>query len=234
MSDSYLAPAPAPAPRQLDIIADTILRGVETRTDLSTGTARETRTDLSTAPRAQTRTDLSTKLKQMAERRKKVGISVARWLAVANVTRDTYFSALKGASNIRQSTVEKLAAALDALSAGEAPAEKLSLCQAYLRSMTVQLAIKTGWDPELMLSQNFAAENSNDPVWLQASRLRRCAVYLLVEGLNLGKANIGRAIGVSRQAIHKSVAAIEAERDRDAIFDGLMSTMMLQVKGERL
>lgn len=232
MTDSYLALAPPP--RQLDIIADTILREAETRTDLSTILTTKTRTDLSTAAISKTRTDLSTSLKRLAERRKKAGVPVARWLAAANVNRDTYFSALKGASNIRPSTVDKLSTALDALSAGEAAAEKLSLCQAYLRSITVQLATKTGWDPELMLSQIFTAENTNDPVWLQASRLRRCAVYLLVEGLNLGKANIGRAIGVSRQAVHKSVATIEAERDRDAGFDSLMSGMMLQVKGQRL
>lgn len=172
-------------------------------------------------------------MKRVDRRRKDLHVTIARLCAAAGIHGDTYEDARAGRSKVRASTVARLERALEALSAGEAPAAKLSLCQAYLRSITVQLAVKTGWDPELMLTQDFSSENTEDPVWLQASRLRRCAVYLVVEGLRLGKADIGRAVGVSRQAIHKSVAAIEAERERDAAFDALMSGMMLIVAGER-
>jgi hypothetical protein len=63
---SYLAPAPAP--RQLDIIADTVLcAGRQNRTDLSTTGNPKNRTDLSTIAKIENRTDLST------ERAKRIG-----------------------------------------------------------------------------------------------------------------------------------------------------------------
>ncbi|MFT4115439.1 hypothetical protein [Bradyrhizobium sp.] len=231
---SYLASAPTP--RQLDIIADTALRSsVKNHSDLSTDRKPENHSGSSTETAKKNHSDLSTERgKRISSRRKQLGISTSALISAAGVYPQTYFLAIRGSTNTRGSTYDALERALDRLAAGVIPSAKLSLCQAYLRTITVQLAVKTGWDPELMLSQDYGAENTNDPIWLQASRLRRCAIYLLVEGLDLGKADIGRAVGVSRQAIHKSVAAIEAERERDGAFDGLMSTMMLQVRGERL
>ncbi|UPJ43916.1 hypothetical protein IVB40_07555 [Bradyrhizobium sp. 40] len=233
---SYLAPAPAP--RQLDIIADTALNLTfaprsTNRSGSSTKALNSNRSGSSTVSSKPNHSGSST-IAAIDRRRKAAGVSHEKLCRAADVHLGNWFCLLRGQHAPKQATIDKLNDALDALASGEAPAQKLSLCQAYLRSVTVQLAIQRGWDPELMLSQDFTSENTNDPVWLQASRLRRCAVYLLVEGLQFGKANIGRAIGVSRQAVHKSVAAIEAERDKDAGFDVLMSSMMLQVKGKRL
>jgi transcriptional regulator with XRE-family HTH domain len=230
---SYLASAPTP--RQLDIIADTLLSAPrETTVICQPAPKPKNHCDLSTASKSRNHSDLSTERgKRISSRRKQLGISTSALIAAAGIYPQTYFLAIRGSTNTRASTLDAIEAALDRLSAGETSTAKLSLCQAYLRSITVQLAVKTGWDPELMLTQDFSSENTEDPVWLQASRLRRCAVYLVVEGLRLGKADIGRAVGVSRQAIHKSVAAIEAERERDAAFDALMSGMMLMVAGER-
>ncbi len=122
--------------------------------------------------------------------------------------------------------------ALDRLSAGTEAQEPRTLCLALLRLITADFSKRAGWDPQLMLSQSFAEERPQDPVWLQASRMRRCAIYVLVEGLFISKAAIGKAIGHSRQAVHKTVAAIEMERDRDNAFDKAMQAMMDTVKGE--
>lgn len=232
MTDSYLAPAPAP--KQLDIIADTILRGPrQTPGDLSTSPENKTPGDLSTGGKSKTPGDLSTTMKQIDARRKKLGVTIGKLCAAAKIHPDTYDDARAGRSRPRPVTIRKLARALAMLAAGQEGEDPRTLCQSYLQFITVDLARRSGWDPQLMLAQNFEAENTNDPVWLQASRLRRCAIYLLVEGLYLGKAKIAAAIGVTRQAVHKTVAAIESERDRDSALDTLMETMMLQLKVTR-
>jgi hypothetical protein len=85
-----------------------------------------------------------------------------------------------------------------------------------------------------MLGQDFSEESPNDPVWRQAARLRRCAIYLLVEGMFGGKrAPIAHAIGITRQAVHKGVAAIEAERMRDGAFDAMMQAAIVDLKGDQ-
>lgn len=231
---AYLAQATAP--RQLDIIADTVLCAAgENRTDLSTKAKSKNRTDLSTGPKNENRTDLSTeRARRIASRREQLGVSTSALARAADIHLQTYFAAMKCPASTRPSTFDALEQALDRFAAGETTARRRTFSESYLRNLATQLAVKTGWDPELMLTQNFASENTNDPVWLQASRLRRCAVYLMVESKLCSKADIGRVISVSRQAIHKSVASIEAERERDSAFDELMANMMLQVKGERL
>lgn len=231
---AYLAPAPAP--RQLDIIADTILNAArENRTDLSTGVPIQNRTDLSTKARSENRTDLSTdRAKRIGARRKQLGVSTSALAAAAELHLQTYFAAMRNPASTRVSTFDALEEALDRFAGGITPTKRLTIYESRLFGLITVLALRVGWDPEQMLSQNFDAESPNDPVWLQASRLRRCAIYLMVEGMGCTKADIGRLIGVSRQAIHKSVAAIEAERDRSETFHELMASMMLQVKGQRL
>jgi DNA-binding XRE family transcriptional regulator len=233
MPESYLAPARAPA--QLDIIADTILRASENRTDLSTKALAKNRTDLSTNVKSENRTDLSTdRAKRIAARRKALGVSTSALAAAADLHLQTYFAAIRNPLSTRLSTFDALEGALDRFAGGITLPKRLTIYESRLFDLITQLAMRSGWDPELMLAQDFSSENTNDPVWLQASRLRRCAIYLMVEGMKCSKADIGRLIGVSRQAVHKSVAAIEAERDRSEIFHELMGSMMLQVKGQRL
>lgn len=232
---AYLAQAAAP--RQLDIIADTALNAArrENQSDLSTKPRQKNQSDLSTGTKIKNQSDLSTtRARRIAERRKQLGVSTSALIAAAGLYRDTYFMALRGGSSTRPSTFDALEQALDRFAAGETPARRLTVFESYLRTLIRQLAVQAGWDPELMLSQDFSSENTNDPVWLQASRLRRCAVYLMVEGKLCSKADIARVIGVSRQAAHKTVAAIEAERGRDERFDSMMGSLMLQVAGQRL
>ncbi len=115
--------------------------------------------------------------------------------------------------------------------AGQQADVRRTICQSYLRSLTWEMATRSGWDPEMMVNQDFSGEECpNDPVWRQAARLRRCAFYLLVEILHVGKADMAHAIGISRQAVHKGVAAVEAERDRDPQFDALMQGMVDRMK----
>ncbi|MCK1407640.1 hypothetical protein [Bradyrhizobium sp. 76] len=231
MTDTYLAPAPAP--RQLDIIADTALR--KTPGVLSTAPSIQTPGVLSTARKNETPGALSTAtIKDIEKRRLKAGISIPRLCTAAGIHPRSYEVARAGKGGVRKTTLRKLSDALDRHGERVEPEERRTLCQSYVRKVTRDLARQSGWDPELMLNQDFSSENTNDPVWLQASRLRRCAIYLVVEGLFSGKrAPVARAIGISRQAVHKGVAAIEAERMRNSEFDKKMELALLELRADR-
>lgn len=220
MASIYLASAP----RQLDIVSDTVLAmAAQTPGDLSTGRPP--------APRPKTPGDLSTAdIKTLDRRRRQLGITVLRLCSEAGVHVDTYDDARAGRSRPRARTLDRIATALNRLAAGAEADPRRTICQALLRLVTAEFARRAGWDAALMLSQSFEAERPQDPVWLQAARLRRCAIYVLVEGLMIRKAQIGHAVGCSRQAVQKAVAAIEQERERDPQFDALMQTMMDTVK----
>jgi hypothetical protein len=137
-------------------------------------------------------------------------------------------------ANTRPSTFDSLEAALDRHRRRRHGAEALTLCQAYcVRSDGAACEprrLGSGADAVAGFHQR-EHQRSGLAAGLAAAPLRDLSDG---RGPDLGKANIGRAIGVSRQAVHKSVAAIEAERDRDADFDELMGGMMLQVKGQRI
>lgn len=245
-------------PRQLDIIDDPELRkksenrpylstgpqaqngadlstgqGLENRGDLSTTRPLENRPDLSTVTAPENGPDLSTGFRRFDARRKSLGVSIARLCATAGVHPNTYETAQKGSTITRPTTMSKLRRALDRLSSGEKADAPRSLCESYIRYLTARVAEKVGADPQAVLATKFDAENTNDPVWLQASRLRRAAIYLVVEGVGISKASVGHAIGVSRQAVFKSVAMIEMERDRSVEFDHMMRAMMINVAVEK-
>jgi hypothetical protein len=230
-------------PQQLDIVNDTGL-AAGTRGVLSTSEPGQTPGYLSTKPAAGTRGVLSTMdvdaarklsrevMKKLDGRRAAQNITIHQLCTAARIHPESYRSLRRGVAIARPKTMQRLQVALKRLAAGGQLDEPRTLCLALIRLATVQVARGIGVDPHLMLAQDFSQERPTDRVWLQASRIRRCAVYLLVEGLDIGKAEIGAATGASRQAVHKTVMALEAERERDGEFDALMRALMLQLTGE--
>lgn len=219
-------------PRQLHIVDDTELaRDFENLVDLSTKRQEKNLVDLSTSPKLENLVDLSTAMKRIERRRKELGLSVQRLARLAGIHPYTYWSGRKGSAPVRATTINKLQAALARHSGGEKPEAARALCAVTIRLMTAHLAREIGADPSKVLAANFDAENTNDPDWLQASRLRRAAIYIVVEGVRISKADVANAIGVSRQAVHKSVAKVELARDENQDFDRLMAETMARIAG---
>ncbi|KPG01805.1 hypothetical protein IP86_03075 [Rhodopseudomonas sp. AAP120] len=244
---SYLSAPTDPAhgrvaPRQLDIEADTALGGVGIHSSTtpkiaigihsSTGPKDAVGIHSSTAPKKSVGIHSSTaSFKRIDTRRASLGIAVARLCSAAQIHPNTYREIRIGNCVAKSATIERLMGALDRLAAGAVVDEQRTLCLALLRMIQGQLADRTGWDRQVILSQDLKNQRPNDPLYVQAARLRRCAVYLLAEGLMIGKAALGHALGISRQAVHKTVSEIEAERDTSPEFDALMQSMMDLVKG---
>lgn len=228
-------------PKQLHIVDDTELRHAmaanrqpsNTTPDLSTDIVGRSTPDLSTCAKPKTTPDLSTAdLRRFDARRRTLRIAIPRLCAAAGIYTDTYELAKSGRSQMRPQTFAKLNAALNRLAAGQEGNEPRTLCVALVRLVTAQVARAVGADPAKVLATDLAQNRSNAPDWLQASRCRRCAVYLVVEGLGLRKAAIGHALGITRAAAQKIVKEIERERDHDAALDALLAELMTTLKGE--
>jgi hypothetical protein len=238
----YLAKSP-----QLDIIDDTPLAlakngshsssviPLKNGSYLSTVAAVENGSHSSTVAAVENGSHSSTDgLRRLDARRRKAKISVQDLCADAGIHANTYRFGLEGHAATSPRVMTKLKRSLDRLAAGEEPDIRRTMCMALVRFLTWHVAGLVGVDPDQVLACDFSHERPTDKVWLQAARIRRCAVYLLVEGprLRVGAATVAAAIGQKRQAVHKAVAAIETERDRDPEFDALMRSLMLQLTGE--
>lgn len=231
--------------RQLDIIDDTDLGRRQNGIHLSSVTPLQNGSYLSTVNGGENGYHSSTVepaqngyhsstdgLKRLDARRRKAGVPVQDLCTAAGIHINTYREGIGGRAATSPRVMTALTRALTQISAGEDPATRKTLCMAMVRFLTVHVARLVGVDPEQVLAQDFSKERPTDKVWLQAARIRRCAVYLVVEGLKVGAAAVAGAIGQKRQAVHKAIAAIEAERDRDGEFDALMRVLMLQLTGE--
>jgi hypothetical protein len=233
--------------RQLDIIDDTPLAmaknsghsstvaPLKNGSYLSTVVVAESGGHSSTVAMAENGGHSSTDgLKRLDARRRKAKISVQDLCADAGIHANTYRFGLEGHAATSPRVMTKLKRSLDRLAAGAEPDMQRTLCMALVRFLTWHVSRLVGVDPTQVLACDFSHERPTDRVWLQAARIRRCAVYLLVEGpsLRVGAATVAAAIGQKRQAVHKAVAAIETERERDPEFDALMRSLMLQLTGE--
>lgn len=230
---------------QLDIIDDTDLgrkntprssSGSQTQnTPCSSSKAASKNTPCSsTGAAAENTPRLSTSgIKRLDARRKELGISITKLCAVAGVYPDTYRSVRLGLAQTRPNTMAKLTGALNRLATGEKANAPRSLTETMTRMLIAHMAREAGLDPAVVLATDFETQKPSDAAWLQAATFRRAAVYLMVEGLGVGKADMGHVLGISRQAVHQSVAAIESERDRDDEFDRKMRSMMIMVAGHK-
>ena len=152
---------------------------------------------------------------------------------MAGVYPGTYRSVRLGLAETRPATMAKLTGALNRLATGEKADAPRSIIEIMVRMLIGHMAREESLDPAAVLSTDFETQRPSDAAWLKAVTMRRAAVYLMVEGLGVGKADMGHVLGISRQAVHQSVAAIEAERDRDDDFDRHMRSMMIMVAGQK-
>jgi hypothetical protein len=212
-------------PRQLHIIDDTDLR----RDGIHSSTAKSNTDGIhsSTATPSNDGIHSSTArrqalLKRIETLRKQDEISIARLCAEARIHPNTYRELRLGNCVPLDITLVKLTKALERIRAGHEAEVERKIIQSFVRLLTSDFATRGGLDPVVVLSQTFESEKTNDPTWLGASRCRRQAIYVLVEVLGVGKAKVAQAIGITRQAAHKTVAAVECERMRDAAFDAFM------------
>lgn len=232
MTDSYTAPSRAP--RQLDIIADTALaKDLDNAVRSSTAPKNAIAVRSSTAAKSDNAVRSSTiTITTIEARRIKLGITVREICVEADIRTETYYNSRANRFPTLHQTLLKLDKALDRFAAGTGHNKPETLCLAVLNLLIVELSVAAGLDPDIILLMDFSSECSNDPQWRAASRIRRQAMYILVEGIEIaGKADIAHALGnITRQGVHKAISTAEKERMADPRLDETMDVFIRRLK----
>jgi transcriptional regulator with XRE-family HTH domain len=215
-------PALATQPRQLDIIADTALReDARLQTKNHSGSS----TVIALAREGENHSGSST-VDSIDRRRKTAGLSHDELCRVAGIEVNNWFRLLRGAHQPSGVTLRKLEAALDAPRQSKPP----RIIAGFHRLLIGLLADAMGEDRAAVLAVDMSKQRPQNPAWLRAARIRMMATYIAAVELEVGNADLGRAIGQTRQAIQKSRNQVEDFRDDPAI-EAALTTVTAQVRG---
>jgi transcriptional regulator with XRE-family HTH domain len=145
-------------------------------------------------------------------RRRALGLSCRKLATAAGLSARAYARLKAGVTaTMRKRTRAALHAALDAAPRA-APADTFV---ALHRGAMTLFARELGADPETVLATDFSKQTSVNPAWLMAARIRRLAMCVLADELDIPKARIAHAIGVTKQNVGQAVTQISDLRDRD-------------------
>lgn len=116
-------------------------------------------------------------------------------------------------SKIRQGKWEPKPATLDRLEAAVAgvPARKPpEVIKAFHRRVMLDLCKRLRAASEQVMAQDLRVQRPSNAAWLQAARINRMAIYIIAVELVVGNAELGRALGCTRQNVKQA---------RDDVFD---------------
>ncbi len=143
--------------------------------------------------------------------RVKRGVSIAGLARRAHVSLRLYHRWRRGEKAPGRLALSRLAGAL-----GLCEPPRLvppSMLSPLFRGLLAATSTAAGIEPFEALDAAEKASAGGVPGGFVAMRARREAIYLLVAGVDLPAAQIARELGVSRQAVSRMVAQVEAERD---------------------
>lgn len=119
----------------------------------------------------------------------------------------------KGRRSLSPRVIVRIKLALARIQRGDRHHDGQQAAAAY-RLALATVARKMGADPRLVLEADPSKRATADPVWLQAAKVRRVALYIANVYLNVPQAELARAAGMSKAAV--SIAMNEVEEMRDS------------------
>lgn len=125
---------------------------------------------------------------------------------------------------------EALLARLEAAVAGAVPAPRPALVRSYHRLVMRLLAAAQGLDPDAVAAVDLSVQRPMVQEWLRAARIHNMAIYLTTVELEVSNLELGRALGLSREAVRKARNRIEDLRD-DPEVDALLARATQQARG---
>jgi hypothetical protein len=164
--------------------------------------------------------------------KRSLGLSDYALCQEAGVHCSTYYRLKKNPEmNAGVATFRRLWAAIERLRRGRASEDvpRPILAQAF-KSYLVAAAMAEGLSLEDVLVFDPHENRPRDPAWLRISRVRQAAIYLTVTEHNVAGGRLADAVGVSKQAISKSLGAVEDRRD-DPAWDALLDRIPQLMKG---
>lgn len=142
-----------------------------------------------------------------------------RLCVIAGVAPRTYDYAVAGETRPVQSTVAKLNLALDRFRTGFGKEAGELAPHATFKACLIIASFYKDADARTVLASIPGRKATADPEWLDAARTRQLAYWICNGFFGMREADIGRAAGVTKQAVSNAIAAIMDGRDTDPELD---------------
>ncbi|UZE47931.1 helix-turn-helix domain-containing protein [Rhodopseudomonas sp. P2A-2r] len=159
-------------------------------------------------------------------RREAAGMAHDQFARLANVSVWTWRDLRRGARAPMPSTLAKLNAALDA----SRPPKPAQVVASYHRLLMQHLARHLNFDVPTLLATDFSVQRPFNAQWLAAARIRQMAIYLTAVELQVGNAELGRALGLTRANIKYARDEVEQRREDGNEVDEALTIVLQQVK----
>ena len=158
----------------------------------------------------------------MIEReRKRLKIPVARLCRQAGMDAKNYARIRGGERCPRGDTLARLAAALAACKRGDK--DNALAGRPLFRLVLAQLAREVGIDVAAALEHKPQQKATANPEWMEISRLRDVACYILNTVLGMSNAEVARAAGVTPPAITVAIRKVEDKREAHPELEAVFS-----------
>lgn len=164
--------------------------------------------------------------------REAAGASKKEIAFAAQISLRQYYRYIDGVLEISKPKLERLKRALSKISGSSRDlanggsyifAAYLPVCALVARDMDMDIAILHRNPPKIRATNN--AE------WLDASRIREVAVYLLNTAIGISQTDISRGLGVTVAAVCQTCQKIEEKRDdpKHPEFEAMVSRLEIEV-----
>lgn len=124
----------------------------------------------------------------------------------ASVQSRTWSNVRRGRWDPTEQTLARLEAAVAGVPARKPPEAVKTLH----RRVMIDLCKRLRAPPERVFAQDLSVQRPRNEAWLQAARISRMAIYIVAVELVIGNAELGRALGCTRQNVKQA---------RDDVFD---------------
>lgn len=81
-----------------------------------------------------------------------------------------------------------------------------------------------------VLAQDLSVQRPRNPVWLQAARINRMAIYVIAVELELKNAELARALGCTRQNVKQARDDVEDWREAERKVERALTAVSISVK----
>jgi hypothetical protein len=133
----------------------------------------------------------------------------------AGVGRQTYYDALDGRYDVQPATIAKLNAALSRFRLAWGGDNGPLALHACYKSALIIAAFEMKADAKAALTSDPSRRATADPEWQRAAQVRQVGYWITNCLLGYRISDIGRAAGVTKQAVSAAIKALMDERDHD-------------------
>lgn len=137
-----------------------------------------------------------------------------------------WFRILRGEQTASNELLSRFEAAL----AEPRSTKPVQVVASFHRLVMQALARHQDFDIPTLLATDFTVQRPFNPQWLAAARIRQMAIYITAVELQVGNAELGRALGLTRANIKYARDEVEQRREDGNEVDQALTAVLLQVK----